>query len=97
MARSFKHSPGWGHTTARSEKKDKQLWHRCWRHQERQALQRQWRQGTEENHLPVHHRSVSDAYWMAKDGRRWRNNWMSWCSAVDHKARQAWVKKQWRK
>lgn len=97
MARSFKHSPGRGYTTARSEKEDKRLWHRCWRHQEKQTLHRHLRQGTEADHLPVHHRSVSDAYWMAKDGCRWRNRWMTWCPTVDPKAQKAWVKKWWRK
>lgn len=97
MARSYKHSPGWGNTTARSEKEDKTLWHRCWRHEERQALKRSLRQGTEEDHLPVHHRSVSNAYWMAKDGHRWRSNWQRWCQKQDFKARRAWVKRLWRK
>ncbi|MBI4788507.1 MAG: hypothetical protein HY782_15860 [Chloroflexi bacterium] len=61
MSRSFRRHPVFGITTARSEKCDKQLANRRFRHA--------WKQG----HDVVHIREVSDPWSFAKDGKKyWR-------------------------
>jgi len=41
MSRSRRKTPIVGHTTCRSEREDKKLWHQRWRTHERTALKRQ--------------------------------------------------------
>ena len=67
MSRSRKTSPFHGATTARSEKADKQRWHRVLRRRQRQAL----KAGQE----PPIIREVSDPWNMSKDGKRYAPGW----------------------
>lgn len=71
MSRSERHTPISGITTARSEKRDKQRWHRRLRAAVREALAR----GDEV--MPVE-RDVSDPWSMAKDGKTWWSGWLTW-------------------
>ena len=64
MSRSFTRSPAGGMTCARSEKDDKRRWHHVYRRACTVALER----GDEL--LPTI-REESDAWTMAKDGKRW--------------------------
>jgi hypothetical protein len=76
MSRSTRKTPAGGITTARSEKKDKQCWHRAFRSASRQNLQaiiRDWRAG--DGFLDVSFREKSSRWKMAKDGKTWRGPW----------------------
>lgn len=64
MSRSRRKTPIVGHTTCRSEREDKKLWHQRWRTHERTALAsaqtrsqpvRQWRQNSAgpDKHTPA--------------------------------------------
>lgn len=67
MSRSRKKTPITGNTKARSEKQDKQLWHRRFRHKERLRLLR------DPEGLSVDKNEVSSTWNMAKDGKHWFN------------------------
>lgn len=62
MARSRRRTPVTGFTHCRSERKDKQAWHRRFRRAVRAALQR-------EDDLLPHVREVSDPWGFGKDGK----------------------------
>ena len=70
MTRSYRHTPITGIATAASEKRDKQLAQRRWRHGVKEALRRG-------RPLPLL-REVSDRWSMAKDGRRWIDRFWLW-------------------
>jgi len=64
MSRSFRHTPVFGVTTARSEREDKRVANRRLRHRVRSAIER----GDEA--LPLL-REISNVWAMAKDGKRY--------------------------
>jgi hypothetical protein len=67
MSRTRRKTPIFGHTTSRSERKDKQHWHQRWRVRERTVLA-----GASlvdlSSHMTLHEKQVSDVWSMAKDG-----------------------------
>ena len=105
MSRSQRHTPIFGITTARSEREDKRIWHKRLRAHERTALSQlhclNW-----DNHIPVHHRAVSDIWSMAKDGRRfwplahqadmaaWRSR-VKACTPEEQKALEQRLMRRW--
>jgi len=68
MSRSRRKTPIFGHTTSRSERKDKQHWHQRWRVRERTALAGASLEDLS-SHMTLHEKQVSDVWSMAKDGR----------------------------
>jgi hypothetical protein len=68
MSRSRRKTPITGHTTCRSERQDKKIWHRRWRTRERLALAcmspEEW-----DSYLGFLENEVSDVWSMGKDGR----------------------------
>ena len=70
MSRSRKKVPYCGHTTARSEKKDKQIWHGQLRAAERTNLASA-RPEELENHVTAIPNDVMNEYDMAKDGKQY--------------------------
>jgi hypothetical protein len=68
MSRSYRKTPIFGHTTARSEADDKRLWHKRWRSRQRDQLTTV---GPESEVLPIHRHAVSSTWDMAKDGKSW--------------------------
>ena len=71
MSHSYRHTPITGITTAESEKRDKQLASRRWRHAVREAIRRG------RDVLPVR-RECSDPWLFDKDGKRWWGNGAPW-------------------
>jgi hypothetical protein len=67
MARSRIRTPMFGHTTSRSERREKAQWHRRWRARERRVLATAAPEDFEE-HLTSLAREVSDPWHMSKDG-----------------------------
>lgn len=83
MSRSKRKNPIMGHTSCRSEKQDKKLWHKCWRSKQKMALR--------SPHLldleaisPILEREISDVWAMGKmensilhsiGNITWRNDW----------------------
>jgi hypothetical protein len=67
VSRSRRKTPIAGHTTCRSERQDKKLWHQRWRTRERTALA-----GTTPEslsvYLPLLENQVSSVWLMGKDG-----------------------------
>jgi hypothetical protein len=68
MSRSRRKTPIFGHTTCRSEREDKKLWHQRWRARERTALASA-SPDTLGAHLPLLENQVSNVWSMGKDGR----------------------------
>lgn len=68
MTRSVKKTPMQSNATARSEKKDKQIWHGRLRHLDKQRLAQA---GDLEGFVATDERAVSDPRSMAKDGRHY--------------------------
>jgi hypothetical protein len=70
MSRSYRKTPMMGHTTCRSERHDKFIWHKKWRLHERLnliALKR----NEGKDYLPIHSKEVSSVWWMGKDGKQY--------------------------
>lgn len=67
MSRSRRKSPCSGITCSDSEKDDKRIWHRRYRHACKQAIAIE---GVELEFLP-HFRNLSDVWSMDKDGKVW--------------------------
>jgi hypothetical protein len=70
MSRSHRKTPIMGHTTCRSERYDKFIWHKKWRLHERLnliALKR----NESEDYFPIHSKEVSSVWWMGKDGKQY--------------------------
>ena len=68
MSRSRRKTPIFGYTSSDSERQDKQIWHRRWRHNERQAL------ATADDfdaHLTLLRDDVSSTWNMDKDGKHY--------------------------
>ncbi|WP_425357665.1 hypothetical protein [Methylomicrobium album] len=68
MSRSRRKTPIVGHTTCRSERKDKKRWHRRWRTRERIALASASPEALNA-HLPLLENQVGNVWSMGKDGR----------------------------
>ena len=68
MSRSHRKTPITGHTTCRSEREDKKLWHQRWRTRERTELASLSLEGLSA-HLPLLGSQVSNVWSMGKDGR----------------------------
>ena len=68
MSRSRRKTPITGHTNCRSERHDKQIWHRRWRTRERMALASASPEALSA-HLPLLENQVSNVWSMGKDGR----------------------------
>lgn len=68
MSRSRRKTPIVGHTTCRSEREDKQLWHQRWRTRERTALSSASPDALNA-YLPLLENQVSSVWAMGKDGR----------------------------
>jgi hypothetical protein len=75
MTRSVRKTPIYGITNARSERKDKQQWHRRFRVLEKQRLHTLTSE-TMDNHVTTSIEEVSNPWAMNKDGRQY---W-SWSS-----------------
>ena len=67
MSRSRRKTPITGHTTCRSERQDKKLWHQRWRTRERSTLASSSLEDLTA-HLPVLENQVSNVWSMGKDG-----------------------------
>ncbi|HBO9252321.1 TPA: hypothetical protein L5D80_003319 [Pseudomonas aeruginosa] len=67
MSRSRRKTPIVGHTTCRSEREDKKLWHQRWRTHERTALASASPEALCA-HLPLLENQVSNVWSMGKDG-----------------------------
>ncbi len=78
MSRSRRKIPIMGHTTCRSERQDKKLWHQRWRTRERTLLAgmspEEW-----DSHLGVLEDEVGSVWSMGKDGRSY---WPVACQAL---------------
>jgi hypothetical protein len=68
MSRSRRKTPIVGHTTCRSERENKKLWHQRWRTHERTALASASLNALSD-HLPLLENQVSNVWSMGKDGR----------------------------
>lgn len=68
MSRSYRHTPIFGITLAKSEKKDKRIANRCLRRTAKIALNR------DDEIIPTI-RDVSDVYNFDKDGKLWGGSW----------------------
>ena len=68
MSRSRRKTPIVGHTTCRSEREDKKLWHQRWRTRERTALASASPKALS-FYLPLLENQVSNVWSMGKDGR----------------------------
>lgn len=67
MSRSRRKTPIFGHTTCRSERQDKKLWHQRWRTRERKTLASASPEALD-SHLPLLESQVSNVWSMGKDG-----------------------------
>lgn len=67
MSRSTRKTPIMGWTTCRSERDDKQIWHRRWRAHQRTALA-STPLDDEDGTLPESVKQLSDVWCMGKDG-----------------------------
>ena len=70
MSRSTRKTPIMGITTCRSERDDKQIWHRRWRAHQRTALASA-PLDDEDSKLPESMKQLSDIWDMGKDGRQY--------------------------
>lgn len=68
MSRSRRKTPIVGHTTCRSEREDKKLWHQRWRTRERTVLASASPDALDA-HLPLLENQVGNVWSMGKDGR----------------------------
>ncbi|PKL95422.1 MAG: hypothetical protein CVV18_05565 [Gammaproteobacteria bacterium HGW-Gammaproteobacteria-8] len=68
FVKSIRKTPIVGHTTCRSEREDKKLWHQRWRTRERTALASASPDALSA-HLPLLENQVSSVWSMGKDGR----------------------------
>lgn len=76
MSRSFKKTPKGGITTAKSEKKDKQLWHRSFRRVHRVKLNQSALETQGESfNMPVV-REFHNMWSMSKDGKTWHGRFI---------------------
>lgn len=77
MSRSYKKTPIIGHTKSESEKDDKKIWHKRFRHKTKDIL-RSMHNDTEminDTLMPVEE-DVSNTWSMSKDGKTYLGNWL---------------------
>lgn len=67
MSRSRRKTPIIGHTTCRSERDDKTIWHQRWRSRERAMLNGASPEKLDA-YLPLLENQVSSVWWMGNDG-----------------------------
>lgn len=67
MTNSVRHAPISGRTTARSEKIDKQHWHRRLRHRNKTLVN--------VDRQPLHFREISNVWSFSKEGKGYWGNW----------------------
>ena len=70
MSRSYQKMPIKSHTTCRSERLDKQIWHKRWRTKERIKLASLNLENLDD-HLTTDRREVSNPWNMGKDGKHY--------------------------
>lgn len=77
MSRSYKKTPVIGHTAAESEKYDKKLWHRRFRHKTKDILRSLHNDPDmiDDTIMPVED-DVSSTWAMSKDGKSYLGNWL---------------------
>lgn len=77
MSRSYKKTPIIGHTAAESEKYDKKIWHRRFRHKTKDILRsmRNDPDMIDDTVMPVES-DVSNTWAMSKDGKTYLGNWL---------------------
>lgn len=77
MSRSYKKTPIIGHTTAQSEKSDKKIWHRRFRHKTKDILRSLHNDPDmiDDTIMPVED-DVSSTWSMSKDGKSYLGNWL---------------------
>jgi hypothetical protein len=68
MSRSRRKTPITGHTTCRSERQDKKIWHQRWRTREHAALAGMSPEAWDA-YLPLLVNEISNVWSMGKDGR----------------------------
>lgn len=77
MSRSYKKTPIIGHTKSESEKYDKKIWHRRFRHKTRDILRSLHNDPAmiDDVIMPVED-DVSSTWSMSKDGKSYLGNWL---------------------
>lgn len=77
MSRSYKRVPVAGHTNADSEKTDKKIWHRRFRHKTKSILRSLHNDVDSMNDvvMPVEN-DVSSLWSMSKDGKAYLGDWL---------------------
>lgn len=77
MSRSYKKVPVIGHTGADSEKADKKIWHRRFRHKTKDILRSMHNdvEGMDDVIMPVE-TDVSNTWAMSKDGKHYIGEWL---------------------
>lgn len=77
MSRSYKKVPVAGHTGAESEKYDKKIWHRRFRHRTKDILRSMHNDPDmiDDTIMPVED-DVSSTWSMSKDGKHYLGNWL---------------------
>jgi len=77
MSRSYKKVPVAGHTGAESEKYDKKIWHRRFRHRTKDILRSMHNDPDmiDDVVMPVED-DVSNTWSMSKDGKHYLGNWL---------------------
>lgn len=77
MSRSYKKTPIIGHTKAESEKSDKKIWHRRFRHKTKDILRSMHNDTDMMNDaiMPVED-EVGTLWSMSKDGKSYLGNWL---------------------
>lgn len=77
MSRSYKKTPIIGHTAAQSEKKDKKIWHKRFRHKTKDILRSLHNDPDmiDDTIMPVED-DVSSLWSMSKDGKSYLGNWL---------------------
>ena len=77
MSRSYKKTPIIGHTKSESEKTDKKIWHRRFRHKTKSILRSMHNDidSIDETVMPVED-DVSNLWSMSKDGKTYLGNWL---------------------
>ena len=77
MSRSYKKTPITGHTKSESEKYDKKIWHRRFRHKTRDILRSLHNDPDmiDDAVMPIED-DVSNTWSMSKDGKTYLGNWL---------------------
>ena len=86
MSRSYQKTPIKGHTTCKSERLDKRLWHKRWRKHERIKLSA-LSPGNLDDHCTTDRREVSNPWDMGKDGKGYfpKNKQVQFAETISYK------------